>query len=325
MQSGGLSTDMLRRGVQRGLRYSAVVSMGNCADLGPTDFLEYFLADPATHVVGFYLESLTDGRRFFAALRAAKGVKPVVILKGGRTRQGLRTASTHTGALGGDDRLWTALSRQTGAILVDTIDELIDTLLTFQCLAPRPQRPGDGTFLVGNGGGASVLATDRMARLGMRIQDVSAAGRQALAAMRLPPGTSISNPLDAPSGALRIDDGRIAAPLLQAIIEAESPDALVFHINMPQFLTNPSIPQGVFGNLVAGAIVAHERDAAHTPLMLVLRSDGSEAVDARKREERARALAAGIPVFDELAPALAALRRFQLFEQLAAHRAAGHA
>jgi acyl-CoA synthetase (NDP forming) len=322
MQSGGLSTDMLRRGVQRGLRYSAVVSMGNCADLGPTDFLEYFLADPHTRVIGFYLESLTEGRRFFEALRSAKAAKPVVILKGGRTRQGQRTASTHTGALGGDDRLWTALSRQTGAILVDTIDELIDTLLTFQCVTPRLERPGDGAFLVGNGGGASVLATDQMARLSMRIRDVSAAGRAALEAMRLPPGTSINNPLDAPSGALRMDDGRISSGLLRAILGAEQPDALVFHINMPQFLTNPSIPQSVLENLVAGAIEAHAGDAARTPMLLVLRSDGSAAIDARKREARARAQAAGIPVFDEILPALAALRRFQQFEQFALRKQA---
>lgn len=315
MQSGGLSTDMLRRGVQRGLRYSAVVSMGNCADLGPTDFLEYFLADPGTRVIGFYLESLTEGRRFFEALRDAQAAKPVVILKGGRTQQGQRTASTHTGALGGDDRLWKALSRQTGAILVDTIDELIDTLLSFQCGEPRLGRPGDGAFLIGNGGGASVLATDQMARLGMRIRDISPQARQALEAMRLPPGTSVNNPFDAPSGALRVDDGRIAAGLLRAITEVEQPDALLYHVNMPQFLTNPSIPESVLDNLVDGAIQAHAGDAGGTPMFMVMRSDGSESIDARKRKARARAQAAGIPVFDEITDAILAIYRFQQFEQ----------
>lgn len=315
MQSGGLSTDMLRRGVQRGLRYSAIVSMGNCADLGPSDFLEYFLVDPCTRVIGFYLESLSEGRRFFEALRRARAAKPVVILKGGRTLQGQRTASTHTGALAGDDRLWIALARQTGAILVNTIDELINILLTFQCLEPRLDRPGDGAFLIGNGGGASVLATDQMARLGMRIKDISAAGRQALDAMRLPPGTSVNNPFDAPSGTLRVDDGGISAGLLRTILKVERPDALLFHINMPQFLTNPSIPATVLGNLVDGAIEARAGDATRTPMFLVLRSDGSESIDARKREARARAQAAGIPVFDEIIDALVAMRHFQQFER----------
>ena len=323
MQSGGLSTDMLRRGTQRGLRYSAVVSMGNCADLGPADFLEYFLIDPNTRVIGFYLESPSDGRRFFETLRDAKAAKPVVILKGGRTLHGQRAASTHTGALGGDDRLWRALSRQTGAVLVDSIDELIDALLAFQIVDPRLDRPGDGAFLIGNGGGASVIATDQMARLGMRIKEISREGREALAAMQLPPGTSINNPFDAPSGTLRIDDGRISSGLLRAIAQAERPDALLFHINMPQFLTNPSIPECVVDNLVDGAIAAHVADAVHTPMFLVLRSDGSAPIDARKREARARAHAAGVPVFDEILDALVALRRFQQFEQF--HRRFGAA
>ncbi len=242
-------------------------------------------------------------------------MKPVVILKGGRTRQGQRAASTHTGAMGGDDRLWTALSRQTGVTLVETVDELIDTLMAFQCMEPRLDRPGDGAFVIGNGGGASVLATDRMSRLGMRVVEVSARTKEALEAMRLPPGTSVNNPFDAPSGALRLDDGRISSRLLHAIASEELPDAIVFHINMPQFLTNPSIPASVLDNLVDGAIDAHGADAARAPMLLVLRSDGSEAVDARKREARARALAAGIPVYDEIAQALGALRHFQRYEQ----------
>jgi len=321
LQSGGISTDMLRRGVQRGLRYSAVVSMGNCADLGPSDFLDYFLADPGTRVVGFYLESLPDGRRFFETLRCAASAKPVVILKGGRTRQGQRIASTHTGALGGDDRLWTALSRQTGASLVNTVDELIDVLLVFQCLQPRLARPGEGAFVIGNGGGASVLATDHMARLGMRVAEVSAQTREALAALQLPPGTSINNPMDAPSGALCVDEGRIARTVLGTLTQVERPDALLFHINMPQFLTNPSIPEEVLDNLVAGAVDAHRADSSATPMLLTLRSDGSEAVDARKRVARTAALAAGIPVFDEISDALVALGHFQAFERFAArHR-----
>lgn len=323
LQSGGISTDMLRRGVQRGLRYSAVVSMGNCADLAPSDFLEYFLADPITRVIGFYLESPPDGRRFFETLREARATKPVVILKGGRTSQGQRIATTHTGALGGDDRLWTALSRQTGATLVDTVDDLIDALLAFQCLEPRFGQPGDGAFLIGNGGGASVLATDRMARLGMGIREVSDAGRRALEALDLPPGTTINNPFDAPSGALRVGEGAVAAKLLGTILREERPDALLFHINMPQFLTNPSIAPGVFDRLVDGALEAHRVDDSRAPFALVLRSDGSAEVDACKRAARDRALAARVPVFDEVAPALLAVCHFQRYERF--RRDTGHA
>ena len=314
-QSGGISTDMLRRGVQRGLRYSGVVSAGNCADVGPADFLEYFLADPATSVVGFYLESLPDGRRFFETLRHTGARKPVVILKGGRTPQGQRAAQSHTGALAGDDRLWTALSRQTGATIVSSVDELIDALLAFQCLRPRFERPGTGAFVLGNGGGASVLATDLMARIGLEVRPVGDDTRRALTALDLPAGTSIDNPMDAPSGALRVDDGRIACALLSTIACTERPDAILFHVNMPQFLTNPSIPDAVFDNLVDGMLEAVRGDRHALPLALTLRSDGSEAIDARKRPARDRALAAGVPVFDEIANGLVALAHFQRFER----------
>jgi acyl-CoA synthetase (NDP forming) len=314
-QSGGISTDMLRRGVQRGLRYSGVVSVGNCIDLGPADFLEHFLADPQTRAIGFYLESLPDGRRFFETLRHTGARKPVVILKGGRTPPGQRAALSHTGALAGDDRLWTALSRQTGAAIVGSVDELIDALVAFQCLAPRFDRPGNGAFVVGNGGGAAVLATDFMARLGMPVQPAGTDTRRALEALSLPAGTSIDNPMDAPSGALRMDDGRIARALLTTIARMERPDAIVFHVNMPQFLTNPSIPDVVFENLISGMLDARRDDRHGTPIALALRSDGSAGIDARKRAARDRALADGVPVFDEIASALTALLHFQRFER----------
>ena len=88
-----------------------------------------------------YIESAGDGRRLFEILREAKARKPVVILKGGRTQLGTMAAASHTGSLAGDDRAWVALSRQTGCVLVETLDEYLDTLLTFQALTPRPQQP----------------------------------------------------------------------------------------------------------------------------------------------------------------------------------------
>jgi acyl-CoA synthetase (NDP forming) len=312
-QSGGISTDMLRRGVQRGLRYSAVISAGNCADLGPSDFLEHFLSDAQTRVIGFYLESPPDGRRLFELLRHATSRKPVVILKGGRTAQGQQVAMSHTGALAGDDRLWTALSRQTGAVIVASVDELIDTLCLFQSLQPRVGEATDAIFLVGNGGGASVLATDLMARIGMPVRKLSDETRQALHALGLPPGTSIANPMDAPSGALRMQDGRIAYELLASFARTEKQAAVLFHVNMPQFLTNPSIADVVFDNLIDGVL---QTRAAHPdmPIALVLRSDGSAAVDERKRAARQRSLSGGVPVFDEIASALVALRHLQVVE-----------
>ena len=130
-QSGGLGTDIIRRGLTRGLKFSGLITVGNCADIGPNDLLEFYLADAQTRVIGMYIETAGGGRRLFEILRGARAAKPVVILKGGRTRQGRAAAVSHTGSLAGDDRAWVALSKQTGCVLVETLDEFFVFLPLF--------------------------------------------------------------------------------------------------------------------------------------------------------------------------------------------------
>ncbi|MBI2223759.1 MAG: CoA-binding protein [Betaproteobacteria bacterium] len=315
-QSGGLGTDIVRRGMSRGLRFSGLITVGNCADLGTNDMLEFYIADPQTRVIGLYIESAQDGRRLFEILRAAHARKPVVMLKGGRTRQGLAAAVSHTGSLAGDDRAWVALSRQTGCVLVDTLDEFVDALLAFQALAPRTQRPTQRVVLFGNGGGASVLATDYFARLGLDVTPFSQTIVDALAALGLPPGTSITNPVDCPVGTLQQDDGRVAEKILDVVYARAEPEALVMHLNLAAF-AGRARPE-VLDNLMQAAlrVQAHYPGKAH--FVLVLRADDEPELLARRREFRARAVALGIPVYDELSnagQALAALQAHERFVQ----------
>jgi acyl-CoA synthetase (NDP forming) len=315
-QSGGLGTDIVTRGQHRGIAFSGVVTAGNCADVTPTDLLEHYLADPDTRVLGAYLEQVHDGRRLFEVLRAAQAAKPVVILKGGRSAQGSRAAASHTGALAGNDRVWPALARQTGCVLVETLDEFLDVLLALQCLAPRGERPTDRIVLFGNGGGTSVLACDDFARRGLTLHPFEAASVAALRALRLPPGTSIDNPVDAPVATLRQDDGAIAETMLQAIHAHSAPDALVMHLNMASF--RGRVPASVMENLLAAALRVQQRHPGQAHFLLVLRSEGDPETEALKRGFRELALAAGVPVFDELANAavaLAALRAVERFRQ----------
>lgn len=317
-QSGGLGTDIVRRGALRGLRYSGVVTLGNCADLGPSDLLEFYLADAQTRVIGLYIESANDGRRLFELLRAAHAHKPVVILKGGRTREGTAAALSHTGALVGDYRAWLALSRQTGCVLVDTLDQFLDALLVFQLLAPRTEAATSHEpriVLLGNGGGTSVLAADYFSGLGLAVTPFDKATRDALSALKLPPGTSVANPIDCPAGALQQEEGRIAEKLLAAVYALAQPDVLVIHLNLTPFVGRAK-PR-VLDNLLKAVLRVHARHP-HTHLMLVLRSDGEPRLEARKRSFRKRAIGLGIPVFDELADAghaLAALRWHERFRE----------
>ncbi len=315
-QSGGLGTDIIRRGMGRGLRFSGLVTVGNCADITPSDLLEFYLADPQTRVIGMYIETAKDGRRLFEILRSAKARKPVVILKGGRTQQGLAAAASHTGSLAGDDRVWIALSRQTGCILVDTLDQFIDTLLLFQALTPQPQHPTQRVVLFGNGGGTSVLATDGYARLGLDVMPFAQPTIDALAALKLPPGTSITNPVDCPVGTLQQQEGRVAEKILDIIYASGKPEALVMHLNLSAFVgrTKPE----VLDNLVQAALRVQSHYPGQAHFILVLRSDGEPGLEERKREFRANAVALGIPVYDEMAnagSALAALRSHERFIQ----------
>ncbi len=240
-QSGGLGTDIVTRGDRRGIRFSGLVTIGNSADLGPNDMLEFYLADPQTKVVGMYVEGVPDGRRFFDVLRRNGAAKPVVILKGGRTQKGQAAAASHTGSLAGDDRVWVALSRQTGCVLADTLDEFLDALLAFQTLTARGDRATKQVALFGNGGGTSVLATDFFFRCGLDIDPFDKETWSGLDALDLPPGTSITNPVDAPVGTLQQEEGRIAEKILDVIYSHAKPDAVVMHLNLAAFVNRGSV------------------------------------------------------------------------------------
>jgi acyl-CoA synthetase (NDP forming) len=317
-QSGGLGTDIIRRGFARGLKFSGLVTVGNCADIGPNDLLEFYLADAQTRVIGMYIETAKDGRELFEILRAARASKPVVILKGGRTSQGRAAAVSHTGSLAGDDRAWVALSKQTGCMLMDTLDGFIDALLAFQQLAPRPRQPTRRAVLFGNGGGASVLATDCFARLGLDVETFGGEAVRALAALDLPPGTSITNPVDCPVGTLQQEDGRVAEKILDIIYASGRPDALVMHLNLSAFVgrTKPE----VLDNLVQAALRVQARYPGQAHFVLVLRSDGEPALEERKRDFRKRALEFGIPVYDEMLDAGSALAKLQGYERFVEKR-----
>jgi acyl-CoA synthetase (NDP forming) len=312
-QSGGLATDIIRRGMGYGLRFSGLVTVGNCADVQPSELLQYHLADVQTRVIGIYIETAADARRLFELLRGAGAAKPVVILKGGRTAQGLAAAASHTGALAGDARAWTALSRQTGCVLVDTLNEFLEALLIFQTLTPNGARPTERVALFGNGGGTSVLATDYFARLGLNVSPFAPEVVRTLEALKLPPGTSVTNPVDTPVTTLQQEEGRAAEKILDLILGQAKPDALVMHLNMSVFAGR--VKPEVLDNLVQAALRAKERHPGHH-LVLVLRSDGEPGVEVRKREFRAYAVQLGIPVFDEMSNAghaLAALATHERF------------
>jgi hypothetical protein len=128
----------------------------------------------------------------------------------------------------------------------------------------------------------------------------------ALEALKLPPGTSVANPIDAPVGTLKTEDGRIAEKILDGVYAHSAPDAFVMHLNLTAF-TGRGAPGDTLNNLVNAALRIQEKYPGQAHFVLVLRSDGEEDTEALKREFETRAAEVGIPVYGELIEAAGAL------------------
>lgn len=127
-QSGGFADGILGYGSQIGLSFSTVVNYGTGLTVDASDLVEYLSEDLETDTIGVYLEGVADGRRLFDAVRRTTPDKPVVMVKPGASRAARRTAASHTGALAGDDRIWQGFFAQSGAIRVDSVQDMAHTI-----------------------------------------------------------------------------------------------------------------------------------------------------------------------------------------------------
>ena len=303
-QSGGLGIDIIRRGQNKGLRFSGVVTIGNSADVSASELLEYFFESGDTWLVGLYLESAEkrDGGCSTRCAPAAPASRSCCSRAGGRRKAVARRC--RTGALAGSDRAWEALARQTGMPIVDTLDEFLDTLLSLQCLSLRPAATRN-VVLFGNGGGTSVLGADAFDRCGFAVPVLDGATTAQLEALKLPAGSTVGNPIDVPAGALQQDEGRVAERIIDAVFSGANADVLVIHVNMTVILSFRHVD--MLANIVGAALRVRERAASSMHIALVLRSDGEADIEEQKREQRLDAVRRGVPAFDELVDAAKAL------------------
>jgi acetyltransferase len=190
--SGALAVAILDWARERRMGFSLFASLGNQADLTEADVLEAVTADAETRVIAAYIEGVADGRRFFEALCAAAAVKPVVLLKTGRSAEGARAVSSHTGALAGSDQAFDAAVKQAGALRAGTVEELFDLA---RGLVSQPLPRGRRLLVVTNGGGLGIVATDAAREAGLAVDPLDAAVRGRLAAV-LPPTAGLANPVD---------------------------------------------------------------------------------------------------------------------------------
>src|SRR5213076_2170449 len=193
-QSGALGVALLEASEASGLGVTSFVSIGNKADVSSNDLLEWWEDDDETELVVLYLESFGNPRAFARIARRVARRTPILALKGGTTRAGIRAAGSHTAALAGSDAAADALFADAGVIRARTLDELIDaaSLLSAQ--------PGRRVAVVTNAGGLGILAADACEALGLELPSPSEETRAALAAV-MPAEGSAANPIDMLGGA----------------------------------------------------------------------------------------------------------------------------
>jgi len=167
--SGNLGYALAREATRRpGVGFSRFVSAGNQADLALDDYLDYLRADPHTRAVLIFAEGFVRGRGrlFLQAVERAAAEKPVLVLHGGRTRAGRRTARSHTGALAGGAEALAFSLEQAGAVRIDRADEALSIV---QAFLTSPLPAGPALALVGEGGGHATLTSDAASEAGLRI------------------------------------------------------------------------------------------------------------------------------------------------------------
>jgi acyl-CoA synthetase (NDP forming) len=198
-QSGNIGSSFMNYGCLSGVGFSKGISCGNSAHLELADYLEYFAADRDTRVSLAYFEGVEDGRRLFDVARAHALQKPLVVVRGGVTERGKRAASSHTGALASDDRVFGGVCRQAGITRAATVEEAYETAATF-ATQPLPRGPRTLVFTVAGGWG--VLTADACVRAGLELIALPEDLREKIDAL-VPARWSRGNPIDLAGGETR--------------------------------------------------------------------------------------------------------------------------
>jgi acetate---CoA ligase (ADP-forming) len=289
-QSGGLLNAFAELTSNRGIGVNYLVSSGNEAGLEMADYIAELADDPATRVIACIMEGAKDGRRFRAAVEAAARKKPMVVLKLGRSEFGQRATLAHTGTLAGRHEAFTALFRQNGVALVESIDALVETAARFD-RAPLPQ--GDRVVMMTVSGGATSLIGDLGEAAGINFPAIPPATNARVQEI-LGVERAFGNPLDTVGLPRLRRDGNITA-VLQALLDDDGIDLIALVLGMRA--DGWDSHQDLVDRLAAAA------RAARKPVLLV-----SFISNSLTRHWRGYVGASGLPLVEDLERGLAAIR-----------------
>ncbi len=300
-QSGNMALSLITEAkvtTQRG--FSSYVGVGNESDIRWHEYLAHFRDDPATSAVLMYVEGMKDGRAFLAEAQAATRVKPVVLLKSGRSETGRSAAGSHSGSLAGMAEVAKAAYERAGVVVVERTDALIGVT---EALASQPPMAGRNVAILADGGGHATIAADALTDLGVQMKPLAASTQERLAAI-LPGASTVSNPVDVAGGTDASPE--LFADCARILLEDEGVGGMLL--------------VGLFGGYgirFAEELAAGEGHAADGMRAMVQEYGKPIVVHSLYKYARPPALqmlaAAGIPVHDSLETAcecVAALARY---------------
>jgi acetyltransferase len=218
-QSGNFVSSFMNLSRQSGVGVSRAVSVGNAAQVGVLDALEFFAEDPHTSVGLIYVEGIPDGREFAERLGAVARRMPVVVLKGGTTASGAQAAASHTGSLATDDKVFDGLCAQFGIVRATTLTEAFDCAAA---IVGQPLPRGPRTAVVTTVGGWGVVTADALSQTSLELVPLPDDLRDTLDSL-LPPRWSRSNPIDMAGGETK----DTVPEVLRAVVGHSDVDAVI--------------------------------------------------------------------------------------------------
>ena len=291
-QSGTHTINFCLQAPSHGITVNKAASIGNVLVLEAADYIDLMAADPATRVIGMYIEGVRDGRRFFDSVRHAAERLPVVIWKGGVTEAGARATFSHTGSLATAEATWRAVVRQSGAVEVASLDAMLDVVELF---ARAKRLNGKRMGLVAMTGGQSVVITDTFATAGLEIPALSESSYDELKTFFNIIGGSYRNPLDA-GGTIGAGHHQGNLDRILEILERDAViDAIVLEVGTglraARWATHEDEITGLLDKLAEFATRSTK------PFAIVMHPAHVEAIVARGQGAGARARTGGVRQF----------------------------
>jgi acyl-CoA synthetase (NDP forming) len=207
-----------------GLQISKAIGLGNKVDVDEAEALSYLTEDEQTRIVGMYLEDVRNGHKFLESARRAAARKPVLVLKGARTKEGAKASASHTASMAVEDTVFDGALRQTGVLRMSGIDDFIRTLRGFLNM-PLPR--GGRIALVTFSGAQAILSIDAAVEAGLELASFQEATRDKISKVIVTPSKA-KNPVDLFPDMLAHGFDKTAQEILQTLMEADEVDGVIF-------------------------------------------------------------------------------------------------